>query len=225
MMTGSAPSRSRGFTLLEILVVMTLLSVIMLALGSALRSIGQTERGVDRRLERSDEFRVAVEFLRSALGRISGNRVPNALRPGGSPYQFQAAANSLDWIGILPARFGAGGRSYFHLAIEPTNQAGFGPQALALRYAPYTGAAEFPDWTQAQVLYLVGNTSALSLTYADARQDPPTWTSDWAPIDHLPDRIAVNVQTPAGPWPELIVPMRQLPQASGDGSGFVIGGT
>ena len=223
MMQGRSPSRSRGFTLLEILVVMTLLSVIMLALGSALRSIGQTERSVDRRLERSDEFRIAVEFLRSTLGRISASRVPNALRAGGSPYLIQASPNALDWVGILPARFGAGGRSYFHLSVETTSQAGEGPQALVMRYMPYTGAAEFPDWSQAQVLYLVGNVSALSLTYADARQDPPTWSGDWTANDHLPDRIAVNLQTPAGSWPELIVPMRQLPLGTSDG--FAIGGT
>ena len=59
-----------GFTLIEVLVVISLLSLLMLAMGSALRTTAQTEERVDQRLQRTDEIRVASGFLRSVLGRV-----------------------------------------------------------------------------------------------------------------------------------------------------------
>ena len=43
-----AGSRKSGFTLVEVLVVMSLLSLVMLAMGSALRTTAQTEERVDQ---------------------------------------------------------------------------------------------------------------------------------------------------------------------------------
>ena len=63
--------RLRGFTLLELLVVMGLLSAVMLALGAALRTIAQSEDRVDHRLGQADELRVASAFMRTTLGRVS----------------------------------------------------------------------------------------------------------------------------------------------------------
>ena len=77
--------RQRGFTLIEVLVVMTLLSLVVLALGSALRTTAQTEERVDQRLARNDDVRVVTGFLQSVLGRISGQKRQGgktaALRP------------------------------------------------------------------------------------------------------------------------------------------------
>ena len=46
-----AATRARGFTLLELLVVMSLLSLVMLGMGSALRSTAQVEQRVDARYD------------------------------------------------------------------------------------------------------------------------------------------------------------------------------
>ena len=72
----SNPKRMGGFTLVEVLVVMSLLSLVMLAMGSALRTTAQTEERVDQRLQRADEMRLAADFLRSILGRVSARKVP-----------------------------------------------------------------------------------------------------------------------------------------------------
>ena len=70
-----APKRVRsalqGFTLVELLVTMALLSLLMLGMASALRTMAQTEERVDARLAKADEFRVATGFLRSIVGRGS----------------------------------------------------------------------------------------------------------------------------------------------------------
>ena len=57
------------------------------------------------------------------------------------------SAGELSWIGVMPARYGLGGRHYLRLAVEP-GEGGSGQ--LVLRYAPWTGAPGFSAWPQAQ---------------------------------------------------------------------------
>ena len=102
--------RLRGFTLLELLVVMGLLSAVMLALGAALRTIAQSEDRVDRRLAQADELRVASAFMRTTLGRVSARKMAPAPASGASPVLFAAAPEALAWVGVMPARYGQGGR-------------------------------------------------------------------------------------------------------------------
>lgn len=194
-------ARRRGFTLLEVLVVMALLSLVALAMGSALRTTAQTEARVDERLARADEMRVASDFLRSVLGRISAQRQAGALAAGASPYLFSGAAQEMRWLGIMPARYGAGGRHYFSLAVDE--------RGLVLRYLPWRGE-KVPDWSAADSLVLVPQATELALRYEDAGVEPSRWLPQWTATDGLPQRVALSVQTAQGGWPELVVTLRAL---------------
>jgi len=215
--------RMRGFTLLELLVVMGLLSAVMLALGAALRTIAQSEDRVDRRLAQADELRVASAFIRTTLGRVSARKVVLAATSGASPLLFAAAPDALAWVGVMPARYGQGGRHYFRLGIEPVGE----DASLVLRFLPWTGASTFPDWSQAEARVLVRNAVALQVRYEDTRKAPSAWTSDWVETKYLPARVELTLQTPAGVWPFLVIPLRVLPdpESSGSSGRGVIGGT
>ena len=207
-------ARQSGFTLVELLVTMALLSMLMLGMASALRTMAQTEERVDARLARADELRVATHFLRTVLGRVSVRRIAAAPKEGVSPYLFVGAADAVAWVGIMPARHGAGGRTFFRLALEPLQD---GP-ALVIRFIPWTDRADFPDWGQADSRILAREVTSLALSYEDARQSVPTWVQAWTRTDSLPERVRIDLQTSAGPWPLWVLPMRSLP-ASERGSG------
>ena len=145
--------RLRGFTLLELLVVMGLLSAVMLALGAALRTIAQSEDRVDHRLAQADELRVASAFMRTTLGRVSARKMAPAPASGASPVLFAAAPEALAWAGVMPARYGQGGRQYFRLGIEPAG-AEAACRALGLAIVPLTAPATLDGGDVLQV----GNT-------------------------------------------------------------------
>lgn len=211
-------TRSSGFTLLEILVVMALLSVVMLAMGAALRTIAQTETRIDSRLARADEFRVAVSFMRTTLGRVSARKSNTPLQAGASPYMFAAAANTVAWVGVMPARFGAGGRYFFRLGLESVG----GETALMIRFVPWVDGPAFPDWSRAESRALVTGATAFDIRYADDRANPSQWLPNWPHVDRLPQRMELMVRTTAGMWPALVVPLRVQPAASNEGV-FVTG--
>lgn len=214
--------KTTGFTLLEVLVVMALLSLVMLALGSALRTVGQTQERIDQRLARADELRVSEAFIRSTLGRISGRMInqPATAQVGSSRFMFAAAPNAVAWVGVMPARFGVGGRYFFRLAVETVGV----DTALVIRFKRWEDSSAFPDWATADSRVLAANVTSLSIRYENARMEPPAWTPDWAIADRLPERVALDVQTAAGEWPALVVPLRQLPRSDERGDGFTVGG-
>lgn len=214
-----APSRVRGFTLVELLVTMALLSLLMLGMASALRTMAQTEERVDARLADADEFRVATGFLRVILGRISAQKNTLSLRAGSSPYLFEGLPNAMSWIGIMPARYGAGGRNFFHLSMESVQ----GEAALVVRFVPWKDSATFPDWAQTQSQVLVRGVTAFAFAYEDAHQEPPVWVSSWGRIDSVPERVRLELQTASGQWPVWIVAMRRLPASDRSSSRFSAG--
>lgn len=207
----------RGFTLVELLVVLVLLSLVMLALVSALRTASQTEERVDARLQRIDDLRVTNGFLRSVLGRISAQKIGTPVEVGTSPYFFLGAPAEMSWVGVMPARYGAGGRYHFRLSIGDN-------QVLVLQYLPWTDASTLPDWSSAQSHPLLQATTAIAMQYEDATVEPPVWMSQWSLIDRLPSKVMISVHTVAGGWPDMVIPMRVLPGSDSRSRGPSCGG-
>lgn len=214
-----SPRTSAGFTLVEILVVMTLLSVVMLALGAAMRTMAQTETRVDERLQHADEMRVAANFLSSSLSRISPRKSEVTTRVGSSLYLFVGAPDTVMWIGVMPARYGAGGRHFFRLGVE---QVGAG-RALVIRFAPWEGVAAFPDWSRASSRVLVPDVTTVLLEYGDDAEPGSSWLPQWAFADRLPTRIRLSIGTPRGDWPFLAFALRQLLAGDNGRGGFSLG--
>lgn len=203
------PHGGRGFTLVEVLIALALLSLLMLVLSGALRAMGQVEERVDQRVEAADDYRLATQLLGDVLGRVSARR--HAVLQAGSAAQapfFEATPGALAWVGIMPARYGLGGRHYLRLALE----AGEGSSQLVLRYAPWTGAATFSAWAQAQRLVLAAPATALTLSYLEpasgqwsALWPPPGMPASALPASLLPAAVAIQVEGPEPAWPPLVI--------------------
>ena len=217
-------ARHRGFTLVEVLIALVLLSLLMLVLTSALRAMGQVEERVEQRIEAADDYRATMQLLGDVLGRVSARRftLQRAGGPGQAPF-FEAAPDTLAWVGVMPARFGVGGRHYLRLAVEQGR--------LVLRYAPWTGAPTFDAWNQAPAQVLAAPVQALSLRY----QDPATgqWSPVWPPPGVaftalpptlLPGAVAVQVEGPEPAWPPLVIAVAATRTSDPSATGGSFGG-
>ena len=209
------PSRRvAGFTLLELLVAMSLLSLVMLGMGSALRSLAQMEGRVDSRLGHVDEMRVASGLLRAVLSRVSARKAETA-SPGPQAHRFAGSADDIEWLGVMPAHHAVAGLHHLRLRIEPAG--------LVLRYAAWHGDAA-PDWERAESLVLVAGATDLAARFEDARREPSHWVDAWAVADAMPQRLALSITTSVGPWPAVVVNMRRLPGTDPDLAGGPVPG-
>ena len=215
--------KNRGFTLLETLVVMALLSIIVLAMASALRSVGQGGDRVDERLRRLDDYRIATRFVRSALGRVSARSVTNSR---GTGPLFEGTPGYVAWVGVMPARYGAGGRCFFRLGVEDVE----GVPSLVLRYVPWTDQPAFPDWAGAARQVIAPGVQGVALRYEDQRQADASlaWSDTWMPVNELPSKVSILMQGEGLLMDRMVVSLRVLPVSDPrfghGGDGTVVGG-
>lgn len=228
---GSYPGPQRlasGFTLVEMLVAMSLLSLIVLGLAGAMGTMGRTETSIDNRLERMDESRASTDFLRAVLGRISAKRVQGLQQQGmlsaaPSAFFFEGAGQSMTWVGVMPARYGVGGRYHFRLAMGSYD----GAPAVILSYLPWIDQQTLPEWSAAQTYPLLQHATGLSFQYLDGAIDPPQWGSDWAAVDRLPQAVQVVMTTETSVLAPVVVQLRVMPAGDprGGGGGASLGGS
>lgn len=183
-----------------------------------MRAMSDTSEGIERRIDAADRFRVTSNLLNSVLGDVSIRRLPNAASGGGSANSpaifFEASANSLAWIGVMPARFGVGGRHYMRLAQEG--------RQLVLRYAPWSGASTFSDWGSASAQVVAEPVAAFDLRYLEPEN--LQWLQAWPPNNLrpgivLPVAIEATIHGASPPWPPIVVAVHGL--AAGDASSSI----
>ncbi|MDB5944736.1 MAG: ral secretion pathway protein [Ramlibacter sp.] len=214
----AASARSRGFTLVEVLVAMSLLSLVLLVLGSSIRSMGASAERIDARSARIDEMRVATTFLREIAGRAAAQR----LEAPAVGLLFAGSADSVSWVGVMPPRFGAAGRHFFRLAVERVDD---GSSGLVLRFVPWRWDQKvMPDWSRAESRVLVRNLSSAALSYAGNGMGE-AWLAAWPPEEKkLPPRLRLLLSAAGSEWPPIVLAMHPLPaSAGGGGGGFVRG--
>lgn len=216
-----------GFTLLELLVATTLLSMIMLGLSGALRTMAQTETRVDERLQRMAEIRAVQHFVAHTFSRVPAEKWPVPDAPGQLAVAFQAAPDSLVWLGVLPARPDVGGRHFFRLALE--GDAG-SPQ-LVLRLQAASAQAWPTDWSQTEARVIargvqVFRVQAQGLPAGRQATEPviPGWIDGWPQSQYLPEQLRLDVTDQRGAWPLWIVPVTASSRSDDGIAITVIGG-
>lgn len=214
-------SHQAGFTLVELLVVMALMSIVMLAMIGALRGMGQTQARVDQRLVTMDEFWVGTGFIRATLGRVSARRSEVLGADGKPSIQFEGLPQSIAWLGVMPAREGAGGRYFFRLALEPVGDLpGLRSRTVLMaRFLPFSGRSGALNWSQADSRILVNDVQQFSVEYEDRSEVPSVWKATWDSKDRMPDAVRIGVITSSVEWPPVSVPLRLMPQGASAGSG------
>lgn len=207
----------QGFTLVELLVAMVLLSMITLGLASVMSTVSQTQERIDTRLDRMDHQNVSVGFLRSVLGQVSALRRQGGLRKQGeSDYFFAGGSQSMQWLGIMPARYGVGGRTHFQLAQQG--------DALVLSFVPWQGSGAEPNWALAQNYVLARKITAFVLRYQNGKQGAGQWLTNWSEAKEFPTAVQIDLQTATDIWPMWVVALHITPATSSDG-GPVFGGS
>lgn len=221
----------RGFTLVEVLIALSMLSLLMLTLTSVVRGMGQAEARVERRIESGEDWRMALNLLRQTLAQTSARtfRPENADDGRDVPFFF-GSQTELRWIGVLPARYGVGGRHYLRLGME---EGADDQPRWTLRYAPFTGADTFEDWGNAAVQPLTAQPLAIALSYLDPFDGQ--WRSDWPPpiglqdaprirAQLLPDAVRIDFDGVAPLWPPMLLAVRPTWRSAGSGLLGAFGG-
>lgn len=202
---------SRGFTLLELLIGMTLLGFILALLFGGFRLAARSWDAVEDRAERGTNEQAG----RSVVGRLIANAQPVHLKRGtGTVLAFEGERHALRLIAPL----GQIGLRGVELTVEPQERANPSNPSwrLVLRHSSVRyGAEQFvADRSQLEGRILVDglNEAAFSYFGPENRGDSPQWQDQWQSTDGFPLLIRLRL----APKDSSAVVLDMAPMASGD---------
>lgn len=210
-----------GFSLLELLVAITLLGLLMAVLFGGLRLGARVWETADARVDASVRLQIVHDFIRQRLTETLPLEAvpPEVAEVGVSEPLFLGTVEAVRFASLLPENLGAG-VYLMELALAESDGAD-GTGDVVLRWRPLEPNDQAAQEVEPQERVLIENIATLELSYfgtIDSAQ-PPDWWQAWEGQPGLPRLIRLRVsfaENDARQWPELIVhPMVDRALASG----------
>jgi general secretion pathway protein J len=198
---GAAPNEA-GFTLVELLIALTLFALLATMLFGGLRFAGRAVASGDRRLERSAELSLAAGFLRRALA--GAEPLPRAEEDGVASVAFEGGRDTLDFVSLPPAYLAPPGYYRLQLRVES------GGHLVLRRERLADDVAAAPE-TEAAPTLLLDRVRGIELAYYGAYDDyqQPQWRERWEHAPRLPALVRLRVTFEDGRRaPEILVAPR-----------------
>lgn len=191
-----------GFTLLELVVAITLLGLLLVVLYSGLRlGLNGTDSG-ERRAEATNRLRLVQEFLRRQL--VQSMTVRTNDQQGNRVVVFSGQADGIEFVAPLLAQLGQGGLYRIRL--------GASDGRLWMRWRLYR-TDEGPAGGQERETVLLDGVTGAEWGYfgpeRDDDQQPPRWRADWSNTERRPLLVRLNLTRPGESWPDLVVALAE----------------
>jgi general secretion pathway protein J len=200
-------SRSHGFTLLELLVAIMILTVIMTASFGSVRIATRSWEAGQSRANTNEEMRAVSGFLRRRFAQMS-----SFVWVDGDEERIAFIGEQRHIRFIAPAPEYSVGPGFFVYAI--TAETEDGAERLVLSYAPFDpGTGDFSEPYNGRRTILTGNLANASFEYYGTAMadDEPFWQQAWrrdAELFPAVIRIRMTTEGSATGWPDLVLTLR-----------------
>jgi general secretion pathway protein J len=199
------PGVQGGFTLLELLIALTLLGLITVMLYGGLHLAIRGAAIGERRAEISEQVRLIQSFIRREVSQV----YPLVWRSnkGKQRVAFNGGSEALYFAVILPAHRGEGG--LYLASIEAVHN----DQGYQLIYSYRLARPEIQDFETKEApqerVVLVDDIERVELLYygRQEKEDEARWHSRWKDRNNLPQLVRLRLKTVSLVWPDLVIPI------------------
>jgi len=201
-------TRSQGFTLVEIMVAMVLLSMILLLLFSSLFTATKYWKMGENIIEKNDEVRLVSYFIRKQITQT----VPLLwIENGKRKLLFRGMPDELSFTSTLPSHRGGGGIHSLTLKVIQTtdnNQLGMVYSLLNPDTIPFTDTFDEDE----QFVTLASDIDSINFSYygKEKKNEESRWFELWENNEYLPQlvRIKINALDENNNWPVIEIPIK-----------------
>lgn len=209
--------RQDGFTLLEILVAMTLLGLVMVMIFGGLRLGARVWEAGDERAEARARIEIVQRFLRTYVNQA--HPLMQADQDTNQQVAFVGHRDGVEFATLMPPHLSAGG--FNHLAVSTADDGAGTGRNLVVRFALLKrdddNSAVLAGAEEAEPTVLLDRITAAEFSYYGAhnKDDEPEWSDRWEG-ELLPLLVRLRVRFADGDgrtWPELTMATGNVPAA------------
>jgi len=201
--------RAAGFTLVELLLAITLMSILLGLTYSGLRAATRSSVRGEQLLAAGGELRAAHQFIRRQLNQMLPLSYAETEDTEAVRIVFEGDANHIEFVAPMPGYLGSGGPQV--QVVEVAND-GNGGYVVQFSHALLQGFTEDRLHDRDPVLLLEGVKSAgFEFLGRDEEGELTGWTNSWNQPEQLPVAVRFNVEFNEGmnlEWPALAAGVR-----------------
>ncbi|MGY6555624.1 MAG: prepilin-type N-terminal cleavage/methylation domain-containing protein [Wenzhouxiangella sp.] len=211
-MTRLVMRRHAGFTLVEVMLAITLVSLIMaLAYGGFRSSVRATNSG-EALIEETNRLRITHQFVRTQLSQALPLIIEEDEQEG-EMVRFQGEAQRVRFIAPMPGYLSFGGPYVQQFSLERRDDG----LDLVFHYALLNGYEPGELGQEDGVVLLQGlRSGGFFFLGLDEEDQGPVWSDFWETVDLLPEAVGLSLDMGRDNglvWPELVTPVRVDPAA------------
>ncbi len=195
-------SKSQGFTLIEVLIGMTLLSLMVVLLFSSLTIGAKSWEQGERKIADVNEVAIVQQFFNHHLAHATPQW--NDFNPEKERvFSFQGKKKSLQFVSAFPASAERAGLQLFNLELKEKNKQRF----IFVALTPFFPLTEGEDWFQDEI-ELVRGVQKFELSYFGLNDQTGeyAWHSEWLEKEQQPRLVKILLELDDGRYlPEMVV--------------------
>jgi general secretion pathway protein J len=203
------PSRVRpassGFTLIEVLIALTLLSIMVVLLFTTLKICADSWEKGENKINDVNQIAVVYNFFQHHLATAKPLSTTTAI--GEKTLSFQGQTESLQFVSSFPASAGKFGLQLFTInLLEDDND-----QYIYVTLVPFATLSEDEEPAKKEEVTLISHVSSFKLSYfgSDDIVSEGAWADEWVNKEAMPKLVKINITLANGMfWPEMIFDLK-----------------
>lgn len=197
-----------GFTLIEVLIAMTLLSIMVVLLFSSLKIAAESWNAGEGKIVEVNRKAVVYQFFKRHLTTIrpvmaQSAALGSATEDGGAVEPaFQGQNQTMRFVAALPASAARKGLQVFNIEADRNE-----PSTMMVGLTPY----QQTEPGEPERVVLLQHVKAFAFFYFGKKDESgqAAWHNDWVGVDHLPQLIKVDISLDDDSyWPDMVFPLK-----------------
>ena len=200
--------RLAGFTLIEVMLAMTLLSIMVTLLFGSLKICAESWNRGETKIAEVNEKAVVYQFFKRHLPSI--RPLWDDFSGDDRQFSFQGEPNRLQFVSIFPASSGRKGLQIFEIAYDKANDG-----QVKVMLNPFYPAVEEQQWEEEEVI-LLEHVEKFEISYFGKEggenfedDNEGEWLDQWMEKESLPALVKITIELESRSfWPEMIFALK-----------------
>ncbi len=195
--------KQQGFTLIEVMLAMTLLSIMVALLFGSLKISAESWNKGEAKIAEVNEKAVVYQFFKRHLPSI--RPLWDDFSDDERRFSFQGEQDKLQFVSVFPASAGRKGFQLFEIVFDRADEG-----IIKVMLTPFYPALDEQPWQQEEVI-LLENVETFKISYfgKEGFDSEAAWVGQWVEKEYLPALVKIKIDIDNhGFWPEMVFALK-----------------